>query len=199
MPGTYWIWEARSLCTRWLLCLLVISPSPGAQSQNNRVSPPRQSQAGLVCARGSPYPPVLPLVRLQAVQALHEAGDALLQAVDGVVLRVVPAEAVPEAAQRVPHQLQVTGLPKTAQLTPAQQGETSRNEIKIPGYVAGNAALRGTYPSVGWGSGSFSCWLQKAIALGTVTAESHHLGRGRCVRVSTSTKILIYGLQSERE
>lgn len=54
------------------------------------------------------------------MQALHEAGDALLQAVDGVVLRVVAAEAVPEAAQGVPHQLQVTGLPKTAQLAPAQ-------------------------------------------------------------------------------
>lgn len=63
------------------------------------------------------YPPLLPLVRLQAVQALHEAGDALLQAVDGVVLRVVPAEAVPQAAEGVPHQLQVTGLPKNHQNT----------------------------------------------------------------------------------
>lgn len=78
---------------------------------------------------GSLYPPVLPLVRLQAVQALHEAGDALLQAVDGVVLRVVPAEAVPEAAQGIPHQLQVIALPETptAQTGP---GETSFNKIK---------------------------------------------------------------------
>lgn len=40
--------------------------------------------------------------------------------------------------------------------------------------------LRCTYPSVGCGGCSFSCWLQKAIALGIVTAVSHHLGRGKC-------------------
>lgn len=74
---------------------------------------------------GSLYPPLLPLLRLHAVQALHEAGDALLQAVDGVVLRVVPTEAVPQAAQGVPHQLQVIGLPKTPQLRPAQAAASS--------------------------------------------------------------------------
>ena len=44
------------------------------------------------------------------MQALHEAGDALLQAVDGVVLRVVAAEAVAQAAQGVSHKLQVAAL-----------------------------------------------------------------------------------------
>lgn len=126
LQGTYWIWGARSPCTRWLLCLLVTSPGPGAQSQNkkDKASPPRQSPVGGVrgagAVRGGLYPPVLPLVRLHAVQALHEAGDALLQAVDGVVLRVVPAEAVPEAAQGFPHQLQVIALPKTPRLRAAQ-------------------------------------------------------------------------------
>lgn len=74
------------------------------------------------------------------MQALHEAGDALLQAVDGVVLGVVATEAVPEAAEGVPDQLQVVGLPKTPQVRPApdaaspssfpQQGETSLNKMK---------------------------------------------------------------------
>lgn len=44
------------------------------------------------------------------MQALHEAGDALLQAVDGVVLRVVSAEAVAQAAESIANKLQVAGL-----------------------------------------------------------------------------------------
>lgn len=36
LQGTYWIWEARSLCTHWLLCLLGTSPGPGVQSQKNK-------------------------------------------------------------------------------------------------------------------------------------------------------------------
>lgn len=44
------------------------------------------------------------------MQALHEAGDALLQAVDGVVLRVMATEAVAQAAEGVSNKLQVTGL-----------------------------------------------------------------------------------------
>ena len=44
------------------------------------------------------------------MQALHQAGDALLQAVDGVVLRVVATEAVAEAAECITNKLQITGL-----------------------------------------------------------------------------------------
>lgn len=44
------------------------------------------------------------------MQALHEAGDALLQAVDGVVLRVMATEAVAQAAEGIANKLQVTGL-----------------------------------------------------------------------------------------
>lgn len=44
------------------------------------------------------------------MQALHEAGDALLQAVDGVVLRVMATEAVSQAAEGVSNKLQVAGL-----------------------------------------------------------------------------------------
>lgn len=44
LQGTHWIWEATSLCTRWLLCSLVISPGPAAQSPNkDKTSPPSQS------------------------------------------------------------------------------------------------------------------------------------------------------------
>lgn len=52
---------------------------------------------------------LLPL-GLQGMQALHEAGDALLQAVDGVVLRIVAAEAVAQAAEGISNQLQVACL-----------------------------------------------------------------------------------------
>lgn len=44
------------------------------------------------------------------MQALHEAGDALLQAVDGVVLRVMATEAVSQAAEGISNKLQVAGL-----------------------------------------------------------------------------------------
>lgn len=44
------------------------------------------------------------------MQALHEAGDALLQAVNGVVLRVMATEAVAQAAKGIANKLQVTGL-----------------------------------------------------------------------------------------
>lgn len=63
------------------------------------------------------YPLVLPLLHLHAVQPLHQAGDALLQAVNGVVLGIVAAEAVPQTAQGLPHQLQVAGLPGEVQKT----------------------------------------------------------------------------------
>lgn len=44
------------------------------------------------------------------MQTLHEAGDSLLQAVDGVVLRVMATEAVPQAAESISDKLEVTGL-----------------------------------------------------------------------------------------
>jgi hypothetical protein len=50
------------------------------------------------------------LLCLHDVQALHEAGDTLLQAVDGVVLRIVATEAVAQAAKGISDKLQVTGL-----------------------------------------------------------------------------------------
>lgn len=56
------------------------------------------------------YPSVLFLLGLHGVQALHQAGDALLQAVDGVVLRVMATETVAQAAERVADELQVAGL-----------------------------------------------------------------------------------------
>lgn len=66
------------------------------------------------CLRETPqegaYPPVLFLLGLHGVQAFHEAGDALFQAVDGVVLRIVAAEAVAQAAEGVSNQLQIAGL-----------------------------------------------------------------------------------------
>lgn len=56
------------------------------------------------------YPSFLLPLGLHGMQALHEAGDALLQAVDGVVLRVVATEAVAQAAEGVSHKLQVAAL-----------------------------------------------------------------------------------------
>lgn len=56
------------------------------------------------------HPSFLLPLGLHGMQALHEAGDALLQAVDGMVLRVVAAEAVAQAAQGVSHKLQVAAL-----------------------------------------------------------------------------------------
>ena len=56
------------------------------------------------------YPSVLFPLGLHGVQAFHEAGDALLQAVDGVVLRVVATEAVAQAAEGIPNKLQVAAL-----------------------------------------------------------------------------------------
>lgn len=50
------------------------------------------------------------LLGLHDMQALHEAGDALLQAVNGMVLRVMTTEAVAQAAEGVSNKLQVTGL-----------------------------------------------------------------------------------------
>lgn len=44
------------------------------------------------------------------MQALHEAGDALLQAVDGVVLRVMATETIAQAAEGISNKLQVAGL-----------------------------------------------------------------------------------------
>lgn len=56
------------------------------------------------------HPSFLFLLGLHDVQALQKAGDALLQAVDGVVLRIMATEAVAQAAEGVPNQLQVAGL-----------------------------------------------------------------------------------------
>lgn len=61
---------------------------------------------------GNVYPSLLPLLRLHTVQSLHQAGDALFQAVNGVVLGVMAAETVPQAAEGITHQLQVVRLPK---------------------------------------------------------------------------------------
>lgn len=44
------------------------------------------------------------------MQPLHEAGDALLQAVDGMVLRIMATEAVAQAAESISDELEVTGL-----------------------------------------------------------------------------------------
>lgn len=56
------------------------------------------------------HPSFLLPLGFHGMQALHEAGDALLQAVDGVVLRVVAAEAVAQAPQGISHKLQVAAL-----------------------------------------------------------------------------------------
>lgn len=61
-------------------------------------------------AQKEDYPSVRLLLGLHGVQALHQAGEALLQAVDGVVLRVMAAEAAAQAAERVANELQVAGL-----------------------------------------------------------------------------------------
>lgn len=50
------------------------------------------------------------------VEPLHQAGDALLQAVNGVVLWIMAAETVPEAAKGITNQLQVVCLPKKPQV-----------------------------------------------------------------------------------
>lgn len=44
------------------------------------------------------------------MQTLHEARDSLLQAVDGVMLRIVATEAVAQAAESISDELEVTGL-----------------------------------------------------------------------------------------
>lgn len=44
------------------------------------------------------------------MQTLHEARDSLLQAVNGVMLRVMATEAVAQAAESISHKLEVTGL-----------------------------------------------------------------------------------------
>lgn len=61
-------------------------------------------------SKNKDYPFFLLFVGLHGMQTLHEAGDALFQAVDGVVLRVVAAEAVAQAAESIANELQVAGL-----------------------------------------------------------------------------------------
>lgn len=56
------------------------------------------------------YLPLLFLLCLHDVQTLHEAGDALLQAVNGVMLRIVATETVAQAAESISDELEVTGL-----------------------------------------------------------------------------------------
>lgn len=56
------------------------------------------------------YLPFLFLLCLYGVQTLHEAGDALLQAVNGVMLGVVATEAVAQAAESISDELEVSGL-----------------------------------------------------------------------------------------
>lgn len=79
---------------------------------------------------GSIYPSLLPLLRLHAVQPLHQAGDALLQAVDGVVLRVVAAETVAQAAESIAHQLQVIRLSKR----PGEVRQSANQELRVNPY-----------------------------------------------------------------
>lgn len=50
-----------------------------------------------------------PLV-VQRVETVHEAGYALLQSVQGVMLGVVTRETVPQTAQRFPDELQLLTL-----------------------------------------------------------------------------------------
>lgn len=56
------------------------------------------------------YLPFLFLLCLYDMQTLHEARDALLQAVNGVMLRVMATEAVAQAAESISDELEVTGL-----------------------------------------------------------------------------------------
>lgn len=56
------------------------------------------------------YPAFVSPAGLHGMQAVHEAGHALLQCVQRMLLRVVPTEAVSQAAQGIPHQLQFLGL-----------------------------------------------------------------------------------------
>ena len=56
------------------------------------------------------YLPLLFLLCLHDMQTLHEAGDALLQAVNGVMLRIMATEAVAQAAESISDELEVTGL-----------------------------------------------------------------------------------------
>lgn len=44
------------------------------------------------------------------MQTLYEAGDSLLQAVNGMMLRVVTTEAVSQAAESISDELEVTAL-----------------------------------------------------------------------------------------
>lgn len=43
------------------------------------------------------------------MQALHKAGDALFQAVNGMVLRIVATEAIAQASEGISNQLQIAG------------------------------------------------------------------------------------------
>lgn len=47
----------------------------------------------------------------------------MLQAVNGVVLGIVAAEAIPQTPQGLPHQLQVVGLPKKPRGLKKEQGK----------------------------------------------------------------------------
>ena len=66
------------------------------------------------CLRETPqkedYPSVLFLLALHGMQALHKAGDALFQAVNGMVLRIVATEAIAQASEGISNQLQIAGL-----------------------------------------------------------------------------------------
>lgn len=131
LKGTYWIWEARSLYTHLLLCLLVISPGSRVQSQKseNKVSLPSwrshcclalsyvRGRSWELSALGSLYPSLLPLLCFHAVQPFHQAGDPLLQAVNRVVLWIMATETVPEAAKGITNQLQVICLPKKQEVS----------------------------------------------------------------------------------
>lgn len=56
------------------------------------------------------YLPFLFLLCFHDMQPLHEAGDSLLQAVNGVVLRIMATEAIAQAAESISDELEVTGL-----------------------------------------------------------------------------------------
>lgn len=56
------------------------------------------------------YPSVLSALAVQRVKSVHEAGHALLQGVQRVMLGVVARKTVPEASQSLPDQLQLLPL-----------------------------------------------------------------------------------------
>ena len=76
------------------------------------------------------YPSVLPPLAVQGVQAVHEAGHALLQRVQSVMQRVVTREVVPQTPQGFPDQLQLLPLNTAAGDTEDNSMRPGSHEIK---------------------------------------------------------------------